>query len=78
MCRRAVVFTGRNLYRILVVGRRRMAACSLLADVVGVTECISSTPKIVSAISNPVAEATPGRLRRITECMSPTIASHTP
>ena len=50
----------------------------LLTDMVGVTECISSTPKIVSAISNPVAEAKPGRLRRITECMTSTIARHTP
>lgn len=55
-----------------------MAACSLLADAVGVAECISSTPKIVSAISNPAAEAMPWRRRRITRCMSPTIARYTP
>lgn len=55
-----------------------MAVWWLPGDITGVTECISNTPRTVSTISNPVAEAKPGRLRRITDSMSPTIARHTP
>lgn len=47
-------------------------------EAVGVTECINSTPNTVNAISTPVAEAVPHRPRRIAECMTSTIARHTP
>ena len=38
----------------------------------------SDIDTLVSVLEEAVAEAKPGRLRRITECMTSTIARHTP
>ena len=46
--------------------------------VVGVTECINSTPNIVSTISNPVAEAAPRRRHRTCNRMLSTVSDIPP